>query len=417
MEDSKQLELAATHIDELLNLPRQIWLLGAGISKDAGVPLMYDLTGRVEALLVSQDSELGNIDTVRSALLYEKIGSELPDSAHVEHVLSQLGDLICLAERKKKKTVILDGETITADELREAHHHIQLAIRYTVEYGYIPATKDQAERVGCPDTPIVDRQNHDVFVKSLFQDRRAGLDQNPPVHFVTTNYDTLLEDALAHAHIGYIDGFAGGATGFWDPRNRHDWLEHAARLRRHTASLCKLHGSIDWVTDEADVVMRVRSTMIDTAATRGQRLLIYPQATKYQVTQRDPFASLFSEFRRLLVSSNPTILTICGYSFGDDHVNEEIERALRTGPSTLTVLALCCQTTDNDGNLGENEGLPGVIVKWLREPSCANRIVVLGSHGFYHESLQNRIPSEPSRDWWTFSGISKVLSQGPEAVI
>ena len=40
-ENSKRIELlekAATHLDELLNLERQVWLFGAGISKDAGIP-------------------------------------------------------------------------------------------------------------------------------------------------------------------------------------------------------------------------------------------------------------------------------------------------------------------------------------------------------------------------------------------
>lgn len=38
-------------IDEHLNKSHQIWLLGAGISKDAGIPLMFPLTDEVEARL------------------------------------------------------------------------------------------------------------------------------------------------------------------------------------------------------------------------------------------------------------------------------------------------------------------------------------------------------------------------------
>ena len=34
-------------LDEFLSRPNQSWLLGAGISKDAGIPLMYPLTARV----------------------------------------------------------------------------------------------------------------------------------------------------------------------------------------------------------------------------------------------------------------------------------------------------------------------------------------------------------------------------------
>ncbi len=262
MTNNEQLEKAATHLDELLDIPRQIWLLGAGVSKDAGVPLMYDLTKRVESLLASQSHELGDVDTVRSATIYERMRNQLPDWAHVEHMLSQIGDLVSLAERKKESSVRFDGDTISAAELREAHRHIQLAIRYTVEFGYIPESGGRVEQIGKPDGSIVNRQYHDRFVQSLFEHRRKGLENNPAVRFVTTNYDTLLEDALAHAHVGYVDGFSGGATGFWDPRNSDSRLKYVGTLSRHTASVCKLHGSIDWVADEADVVMRVRSSAI-----------------------------------------------------------------------------------------------------------------------------------------------------------
>ncbi len=64
----------------------------------------------------------------------------------------------------------------------------------------------------------------------------------------------------------------------------------------------------------------------------SSNLLIYPQATKYIETQKDPFATLFQQFRNeLQISTNNTLL-ICGYSFGDEHINAEIEFAL-TSPN------------------------------------------------------------------------------------
>ena len=163
--------------------------------------------------------------------------------------------------------------------------------------------------------------------------------------------------------------------------------------------------------------MRVRSSAIKRDGPQ-QQLLIYPQATKYQVTQRDPFATLFSEFRSVLASQGPTVLVICGYSFGDDHVNEEIERALRTGPSGLTVVALCLQSTDaNSGVLKERSGLPDAVAKWLVDSKYGDRVVVAGSHGYYRNSLESQFPHEEQLSWWTFDGISEFLSRGVEAVV
>lgn len=402
------------HLEDLLNLPRQVWLLGAGISRDAGVPLMSPLTDRVVELLADDTNPLGVSDTTRSAEIFNLIRKQLSDNSHVEHILSQIGDFISLAERQKDSKVLIEKKSVTAKELRDSHHHIQLAIRHTVEYGYIAATDTEEEKIGKPGASIVHRDSHDDFIRSLFHHRRAGLEQNPPVKFFTTNYDTLLEDSLAHHCIAYVDGFSGGATGFWDLRNSDSHLDHASRFSRHTASVAKLHGSIDWVSDDSGVVMRVRSSVITSDTDCKHRLLIYPQATKYHVTQRDPFASLFGKFRSSLDSNAPTVLIVCGYSFGDDHINEEIERALRTGPSTLTVLALCHQAVDKDGNLKPEEGLPTAIAGWLKHPAYAARVIVGGSCGYYRGCLTNSLASTSKNDWWTFSGIAKMLAHGVE---
>src|SRR5690606_15386285 len=147
----------------------------------------------------------------------------------------------------------------------------------------------------------------------------------------------------------------------------------------------------------------------------AQRLLIYPQATKYQVTQRDPFASLFTEFRRALNVSTPSVLCICGYSFGDEHINEEIERAMRQVPNTLTLLAFCHQRKDENGNIAANEGLPASLADWLnRGTEWSKRIIVAGRHGFYRGSLENQLPDAVTKEvpWWTFGGLIDFLERG-----
>lgn len=72
---------------------------------------------------------------------------------------------------------------------------------------------------------------------------------------------------------------------------------------------------------------------------KSSRVLIYPQSTKYLATQRDPFAAQFDLFRRTLGSNKENVLAICGYSFGDEHINQEIELALRCPENKTTILA------------------------------------------------------------------------------
>lgn len=389
-------------IDELLNLPQQMWLLGAGVSKESGVPLMYPLTDRVEEMLE------GNEQTD-----FRAIRAELPKAAHVEHVLSHIGDLIALASRTATKTVTLGTEKRELENLRGLHSRVQQHIRDTMRWGYSPAEGDKAEKIGTQAKPIVTVDAHCRFVKALFNVRRAGLERRPPVAFFTTNYDTLLEDAIALCRVPATDGFVGGSMGFWDPDREEfgfgtPFFPHGG----FQARIFKLHGSIDWFVSEEDVVVRRRDGAGYPADEPG-RLLMYPQASKYQVTQRDPFARLFGAFRAGVSDPNPGLLAICGYSFGDEHINEEIERAMKYRSNQLTVVAFVAQPED----AGEDQGLPPALSRWLREAPWKERLLVLGNRGVYHGSLENRYPPGSASSlhaWWSFEGLTKLLAQGPE---
>ena len=389
-------------IDELLNLPQQSWLLGAGISKNAGIPLMLPLTDRVEAILVGDHKHV-----------FQSIRAQLHDTSHVEHILSHIGDLIAIADRAKGKSVDIGGTNRVAEELDKLHASIQEAIRETMRWGYVPACGETPEHIGCKDAPIVSIDEHIRFVEALFRARRAGLERRPPVGFFTINYDTLLEDALALCRIAAVDGFSGGSMAFWEPGHEiDDPFRSDAKIQ---ARIYKLHGSIDWVVSSEDVVVRRRDGAGYPSDSEA-RLLIYPQATKYKVTQRDPFATLFAAYRAALVDSQPGLLAICGYSFGDDHINEEIERALRQRENRLTVLAFVSQ--DSSRLTEPCQGLPPVLIKWLSSDSgpWKERIIVAGSHGIYHGSLENRCPAEVQtpHGWWSFEGVTQLLRHGPE---
>ena len=138
--------------------------------------------------------------------------------------------------------------------------------------------------------------------------------------------------------------------------------------------------------------------------------MIYPQATKYLNTQRDPFAELFQRFRNRLQNGVDQVLLICGYSFGDEHINAEIEIALRAPKSQLTVVAF----VDEPGGK-----MPGKVESWRNNPQWGNQVFVAGSEGLYQGNA-GPFFSKPNaeRDWWTFSGVAHILSHGlPDDVL
>ena len=111
-----------------------------------------------------------------------------------------------------------------------------------------------------------------------------------------------------------------------------------SRISVCRAHVIKLHGSIDWHLGEDDRVWRVRDG--DLYPKKISRVLIYPQSTKYLATQRDPFAAQFDLLRRSLGTQEENVLAICGYSFGDEHINQEIELALQRPENKTTSLPL-----------------------------------------------------------------------------
>lgn len=400
MENSK--ERLLDQIDDLLNIPDQLWLLGAGISKEAGIPLMNPLTDQIERLLVDDLSKM-----------YEDIREALSEDANVEDILSHLGDLIALAQRSRDKTSTLGETEYSEDQLKELHSEIQSNIRDILRFGYKPAFDDQDEISGDSDNPIVDVKNHLNFVRALFNERRAGFNRRPPVKFFTTNYDTLLEDALALNKLNYIDGFSGGAMAYWNPAI----YEQTFPLQLD-AELYKLHGSIDWFVNEEEIVVRRREGVKYPDEERS-RLLIYPQATKYMLSRKDPFAGLFTNFRKWLHSEKSSILVICGYSFRDEHINEEIHQMMSISGNSLTILAFVKQNENSSDR--ESKGLPDQLYKWLSSDQVKwkERLVVASDYGLFLGNMDKKlIPSEDqSYDWWTFKGLTKLLKNGPKEIL
>jgi hypothetical protein len=379
-------------LDRHLACASQAWLFGAGISKQAGVPLMQPLTDRVRVKAK---------DTPHQVVV-DALFSELPAGSHIEHFLSHLGDYATLAERAKAIEVTTVGGTkIKASALIEAHKAVVEWIADIVRWGYRAATDGQAEIIGEFGKPLVTIDGHKGFVLALFNTAQAGLqDRRGPTNLFSTNYDTLLEDALALCSISYWDGFSGGAIAF---RNHHFGEPPPAGYRAHVV---KLHGSIDWYAGDEGKAWRIRAE--DGYPARTGRVLIHPQATKYTATQRDPFAAQFDLFRRTLSTRSDNVLAVCGYSFGDDHINQEIEFVMTTADNRTTMLVFYF----------EGAGWADCLAKW-RTSEWGERLYVATEKGLYRgaDGPYHKSPDGKDRDWWTFEGVTKLLKDGAEGYL
>jgi hypothetical protein len=377
-----------SQLEEHLKCSEQNWLMGAGISYDANLPLMYPLTNKVKKDL--QNNNLSIYKKILTPLL-----NELPEICHIEHVLSHLGDYAALAERNKEKTTKINNKSVELSFLENAHHAIIESISNTIRCGYVEDSHGQTVKEGTLTNPIVCIKEHMKFIDTLFNHASAGIyERRKPVNIFTTNYDTLLEDALALNKVPYWDGFSGGAVA-------HRTLKYgdALPVNGFRANLIKMHGSIDWYLCEKGYVWRVRES--DKYPETTRRVLIYPQATKYIATQQDPFSTQFDLFRKSLNSQNSNILATCGYSFGDDHINNEIEFALSKADNRTVLIAfLECKVK-----------IPDCLEKW-RNSNFGKRVIIASIHGMY-VGKQGPFKRKDADDyWWTFQGVSSILKYG-----
>lgn len=368
-------------INKNLGCTNQNWLFGAGISHNANVPLMICLTERVAAMLPSGE--------IRS--IYESITEDLSSDFHIEHVLSHLGDHIAIAERSKHRMTAINGNNYEATKLRELHSTIIKLISKTVRYGYRKPDldNDQPEIIGSINKPIIKIDSHLDFAETLLE-TRANLLSRSSITIFTTNYDTLIEDAFSLVNVEVNDGFVGAAIGFWRP--------DLSYKRSTGINVVKLHGSVDWITDKHKGLLRTRyGTNYNLS---DSEVLIYPQATKYVETQKDPFASLFAEFRHKISSQEDNVLIVCGYSFGDEHINAEIYQALSQDSNKTTLIAFV-----------ENKN--SFLKKLLDSDQFGNKVYIASKMGIYHGNNTLIPPVGMSElSWWKFDNMITFLKDG-----
>lgn len=373
-------------LDMHLDRPSSHWLFGAGISFGAGIPLMHQLTKEV-------------LDRTKGEELlpewFAEAQKSLSKHSHIEHILSQLGDMATMAARSDEDQLTIFGIKVPRTEIIDLHNIFRRHIAEIVRWG-LREEKDGTVTKGSSSEPVVVVDDHLDFITALCSRRLGGLEKRrSAVNIFTTNYDTLLEDAIALARIPYSDGFCGGAVAFYEPSLAS--VDTGSRI-----VLTKLHGSIDWTVDSAGHIVRRRVS--DAYPESAEQIMIYPQATKYVAARRDPFAQQFDHFRKVLSrgASDGSTLGICGYSFGDEHINEEIELAMMQPDNKTTILAFIKDITD----------IPSNLQAWQKSP-WQERLYIISSTGIAQGDAEAKsLPKEEPHNWWTFQGITRVLTDG-----
>lgn len=376
--------LAQTELRRLSDLFRNTnptFLMGAGCSYVAEIPTLQELENAI-----IEDQRVSDTAKIILSVIREGFTTASASKpSHIEDYLSELIDLKAIAERRRRKDsrdvyTTIGGIEYSDIEISEVISDITNSIADAVDIDL------------CADKLVLHRR----FVRAAQKTVRDGRAEHiRQLSYLVLNYDTLLETALALERIRYADGMFGGPIGWWDMQS--------FSLPGTQALVYKLHGSVDWIESSDDQFSRPRR-MPRTLASRlnnGSKAMIWPAETKYRETRQDPFAQLAEEAWKNLRQqrSMPPLLVTCGYSFGDAHVNDEIERCLAE-VTELTLVALvssCCP-----GQVPE-------LARWSRDDHFGSRVTTFGRRGIFRGQESTRTHAD--MDWWRFEVLVDTLEQ------
>lgn len=185
---------------------------------------------------------------------------------------------------------------------------------------------------------------------------------------------------LESKNIPYYDGFSGSFEPFFNPETVDN-----LRYLPNDIKLWKIHGSLGWQFNR-DGRKVIRST------TSKDDILIYPSILKYDHSRKQPYVALMDRLSNYLRQED-SVLVVCGYSFGDEHINERIITAMRSNHSTH-VFVLLYDKDWKDGKLTQTFTEDSSLAKLAKDNT---QLSVLGSRNAVIGSQYGKwvIPEEP----------------------
>ncbi len=324
------------------------FLFGAGTSVEAGYPMMPGLTRQVVGALGASDRSA--LDDVLAAvgLTYDGAAGAPNVEVIADHVISHG------ISTQQPRVFALEAR------LRELITEVILGVA----------------------SPVLDR--HVAFLEAL---KRRAYGRAACVYIFTTNYDLLFELAGSETEVVIETGFIGAVERFFDPqrfslscgmRARTSFAEHPVL----TVRLIKLHGSVSWVARDG----RFFERHPDAIAAADRRVMILPRRRKVMDTLHAPHDALFTA-ARVALGGDCKYLVSCGFSFGDDHINDNLLHPA-VGAGRIRLFALCEQ---------ETEGM-----KQLKTLGAFNA-------GFRDHGVSKGVMHDDGTDCWKFSRFVELF--------
>lgn len=381
------LRRASVRIGTMLKIDNVSFLLGAGISIDAGGITLGTIPISIEEQLVevAKSKQTHPEDAVPSwlSLFYEttsalsgkKYSREDRHQALSLHQYKELATIELNLEEYLSQLYAWYSGMVQGVQTIRLEGDVQLTIhKGDLDLLIKAITSSLVKLLQLPKAGIKDPLRvHRKFMKRILT-RSLNLRR---ANIFTLNYDTLLEQAADTEGIMLVDGFMGTLhrtfrpesydMDFYFPAQTTEGRVHRFDRALH---LYKLHGSVSWHGSAVDGHLYAASEE------SSDDVLIFPTGAKYGQTLAMPYSELFRRFSNTIAQPQSVLFAI-GYGFGDGHVNTLIRQALAIPSFTLIVV---------------DPKPSSEFVARLRESEDERIWIVEGALGYFQSFVESLLP-------------------------
>jgi len=274
-----------------------IFLIGAGCSKEADIPISNEMVKSVEILLSTDPIWKPYIELyhyLRSSIEYsEGIFGNFGNAFNIEKLLIVMGQI----EQRDRNIIypFIGSWNIRLPEVAGKNFERIAELKGLINkklYDWV--------------TPK-DLQSKAAYYEGF---RKFQNELGKTVRVFSLNYDLCFEKAIGDDDV---------EQGF-DPKN-FEWQQlNFEGTETKLFKLYKLHGSINWYTDKHTGKLMLSNHPV------GNPELIFGIDTKLR--SNDPYFYYTSEFRRWILSNDCKLIVTIGYSYADEYINSLISQAI-----------------------------------------------------------------------------------------
>jgi hypothetical protein len=275
-----------------------IFLLGAGCSKSAGIPVSNEMVEEVEKLLET-DSEwkkYANLyNYLRSSIEYsEGIFGNFGDTFNIERLLIIMNEI-----EKRDRNIIypfIGSWNLRLSDVAGQNFEKITELKRLIKNKLLDWTN--------PKELTKKADYYKGFAKF-----HSEIGYNP-LRVFSLNYDLCFEIAVGDSDV---------EQGF-DPKTNEWQYSNFEQQQPKPFYLYKLHGSVNWYTDKHTGKLMLSNHPVTNPE------LIFGIDTKLKSS--DPYFFYTSEFRKWLLHKDCKLIVTIGYSFADDYINDLISQSI-----------------------------------------------------------------------------------------